>query len=165
MDAYSLLMLIAFGGASFGAAATGAIFRPGEWYRRLDKPRWQPPDWLFAPVWTAALCDDRVVGMAGLAREGARGCRSAAHRICGPARPERRLDADLLRAAAAGPRGDRDRDGLGVRFVATICFFYPVSPAAAGLLVPYLVWVSFAAALNISIWRRNPPPHVAKGAR
>ena len=49
MDASSLLMLIAFGGASFGAAATGAIFRPGEWYRQLDKPRWRPPDWLFAP--------------------------------------------------------------------------------------------------------------------
>jgi translocator protein len=48
--------------------------------------------------------------------------------------------------------------------LATIWFFYPVSPAAAWLLVPYLVWVSFAAAFNISIWRRNLPPHVAKGA-
>ena len=165
MNASSLLMLFAFGGASFGAASAGAIFRPGDWYRRLDKPRWRPPDWLFAPGLDAALCDDCFVGMAGLAGEGARRCLGAAHRLCGPARPERRLDADLLRAAAAGPRGDRDRDGLWASIVATIFFFYPVSPSAAGLLVPYLVWVSFAAALNISIWRRNPPAQVAKGAR
>ena len=54
---------------------------------------------------------------------------------------------------------------LWASIVATIFFFHPVSPAAAGLLVPYLVWVSFAVALNISIWRRNPPARAAKGAR
>jgi benzodiazapine receptor len=39
--------------------------------------------------------------------------------------------------------------------VATIAFFYPVSPTAAWLLVPYLAWVSFASALTYSVWRRN----------
>jgi tryptophan-rich sensory protein len=48
---------------------------------------------------------------------------------------------------------------------ATILLFHPISPAAAWLLVPYLAWVSFAAALNLSIWRRNRAARLAKGAR
>ncbi len=38
--------------AGFLAAMTGAFFRPGEWYERLKKPSWRPPNRLFAPVWT-----------------------------------------------------------------------------------------------------------------
>jgi hypothetical protein len=34
------------------AAATGAMFQPGDWYRNLAKPRWTPPDWLFPLAWT-----------------------------------------------------------------------------------------------------------------
>ena len=41
MDAFSLLMLIAFAGVSFAPAMTGTFFRPGKWYRQLDKP----PTW------------------------------------------------------------------------------------------------------------------------
>ena len=164
MDAYSLLMLIAFGGASFGAAATGAIFRPGEWYRGLDKPRWQPPDWLFAPVWTVLYAMIASSGWLVWRQKG----------VADAAVPLTAYAVQLILNAAWTPIffGLR-RPGLAAieiamvwgSIFATIWFFYPVSPAAAGLLVPYLVWVSFAAALNISIWRRNPPPRVAKGAR
>ena len=163
MDAYSLLMLIAFGGANFGAAATGAIFRPGEWYRGLDKPRWQPPDWLFAPVWTVLYAMIASSGWLVWRQKG----------VADAAVPLTAYAVQLILNAAWTPIffGLR-RLGLAAieiamvwgSILATIWFFYPVSPAAAGLLVPYLVWVSFAAALNISIWRRNPP-HVAKGAQ
>ena len=64
------------------------------------------------------------------------------------------------------------RPDLAAIEIATLCFgsrndpaLLSRSAAAAWLLVPYLIWVSFAAALNISIWRRNPAAHVAKGAR
>src|SRR5512134_3395392 len=36
----------------FGAAAMGALFMPGEWYASLKKPSWNPPGWIFGPVWT-----------------------------------------------------------------------------------------------------------------
>ncbi len=39
--------------ACFGAGATGAIFPPGEWYERLQRPSWTPPNWMFPVVWTS----------------------------------------------------------------------------------------------------------------
>ena len=52
MDADSWVPLLGFIAASFLAAMTGPFFRPGEWYERLNKPSWRPPNRLFAPVWT-----------------------------------------------------------------------------------------------------------------
>ena len=37
----------------FAAAALGGFFLPGEWYAQLRKPSWNPPGWIFGPVWTA----------------------------------------------------------------------------------------------------------------
>jgi benzodiazapine receptor len=37
----------------FAAASLGAFFMPGEWYAALRKPAWNPPAWIFGPVWTA----------------------------------------------------------------------------------------------------------------
>jgi tryptophan-rich sensory protein len=45
---------------------------------------------------------------------------------------------------------------LWLAIAATIAAFRPVSRAAMGLLMPYLAWVSFAAALNFTLWRLNP---------
>ena len=47
-------------------------------------------------------------------------------------------------------------DALWLAIAATIALFAPVSLLAAALLVPYLAWVTFAAALNLAIWRMNP---------
>ena len=164
MDASSLLMLIAFGSASFGAAATGAIFRPGEWYRRLDKPRWRPPNWLFAPVWTMLYAMMALSGWLVWREKG----------FADAAVPLSAYAVQLILNAAWTPIffGLR-RPGLAAieiamlwaSILATISLFSSVSAAAAWLLVPYLLWVSFATALNFAIWRRNPAPHVAKGAR
>ena len=45
---------------------------------------------------------------------------------------------------------------LWVSIALTIALFHPVNAAAAWLLVPYLAWVTFAAALNFAVWRLNP---------
>jgi len=49
MDIFSSIVLIGFVGACLLAATIGAAFPPGDWYERLAKPSWQPPNWLFPP--------------------------------------------------------------------------------------------------------------------
>lgn len=162
MNASSLLMLFVFGGASFAAASAGAMFRPGPWYHRIDKPRWRPPDWLFAPVWTLLYA---MIALSGWLVWREKGLADAAV-------PLTVYAIQLVLNAAWSPIffGLR-RPGLAAieiallwaSIVATILVFHPVSPAAAALLAPYLAWVSFAAALNLSIWRRNRAPRLATG--
>jgi len=51
MELSSLGGFLGFLGACFAAAASGAVFTPGPWYDALARPRWCPPNWLFAPAW------------------------------------------------------------------------------------------------------------------
>ena len=46
-----LLVFLIYLSACFTAAATGALFPTGEWYKSLDKPIWTPPDWVFPIAW------------------------------------------------------------------------------------------------------------------
>ena len=164
MDMHSLLVLITFEVASFAAAATGVIFKPGDWYKQLDKPRWRPPDWLFAPVWTVLYV---AIGLSGWLVWLEAG-------IAGAALPLSIYAVQLLLNAAWTPIFfGLHRPGLAMveimvlwaAILATIIMFRPLSAAAALLLVPYLAWVSFAAALNLSIWRRNRSKPLSQGAR
>lgn len=150
-------MLILFGAVNFGAAATGAIFRPGEWYKQLDKPRWRPPDWIFAPVWSALYVTIALSGWLVWREAG----------ISGALLPLGVYALQLLLNAAWTPIFfGLHRPGLALveivllwaSILATIVLFYPISSAASWLLIPYLAWVSFASGLNFSIWMRNRTP-------
>jgi translocator protein len=164
MDMHSLLVLVAFEVASFAAAATGVIFRPGDWYKQLDKPRWRPPDWLFAPVWTVLYASIGLSGWIVWLEAG----------IAGAALPLGVYAVQLLLNAAWTPIFfGLHRPGLALieimvlwaAILATIIMFWPVSLVATFLLVPYLVWVSFASALNYSVWRRNRPNAFSQATR
>ncbi|MBX5225268.1 tryptophan-rich sensory protein [Rhizobium sp. NLR9b] len=161
---HSLLVMVAFQAVSFAAAATGVIFRPGDWYKQLDKPGWRPPDWLFAPVWTVLYASIGLSDWLLWLEAG----------IAGEAFPLSVYAVQLLLNAAWSPIFFAlHRPGLAAveimllwnAILATIILFYPANSAAALLLVPYLTWVSFAAALNVSIWRRNRPKPLSEGAR
>lgn len=150
----SILALIGFLAACFGIAATGAVFRPGAWYRQLAKPVWTPPDWLFAPVWTVLYAAIAVAGWLVWRRAGFAGAPGAlglyalqlllnglwSWLFFGLQRPDLAL-IDIV--------------AMGLVIAATIAAFWVHHAGAALLLLPYLAWVSFAAALNFSIWRLN----------
>jgi tryptophan-rich sensory protein len=144
-----------FLGLCVAAAATGIVFRPGQWYANLDQPSWRPPNALFGPVWlvlyimiaTAGWLVWREAGLAGAALPlGLYVLQLILNGLWSWLSFKRhRLDLAALDMAA-----------LWLAILATIIAFHPISPTAAWLLVPYLAWVSFALVLNVALWRRNP---------
>ncbi len=154
MTLAAIAVLIGFVAACFLAAATGILFKPGQWYERLRKPLWRPPNRLFAPVWTVLYLMMAVAGWLVWRTAGFGGGAVALALYAlqlllnGLWTPVffglHRLDLGFAVIAA-----------LWLAIAATIAAFAPVSTAAALLLIPYLAWVSFAAALNFAVWRLN----------
>jgi translocator protein len=139
-------------------AFAGSIFTPehGSWYyTTLQKPSWNPPDWLFPPVWTVlfvlmGISLSMVIG-AGMEKKEAR---------TGLALFSFQLVLNLgWSASFFGMRsplaGFADILLLWIAIVATMVVFFRVSKVAALLLVPYLCWVSFASYLNYTILQLN----------
>jgi translocator protein len=138
----------------FLAAAGGVAFPPDAWFSALIKPVWQPPNWLFGPVWTALYL---MMGIAGglvwlrgpspLVRSAlvAFGVQLLLNALWTPAFfGAHALGAALIVILA-----------LWLAILATIVRFARVSRWAAALLIPYLAWVSFATALNAELLRLN----------
>jgi tryptophan-rich sensory protein len=139
---------------SFSAAAIGGRFMPGGWYASLNKPSWNPPGWVFGPVWTALYTMMAVAAWLVWRRGGWSAQRRALTLF---------LVQLALNAAWSPLFFGLRRPGIAfaeivllwVAIAATLAAFRPVNRAAAWLLAPYLTWVSFAAALNFTLWRLN----------
>ena len=148
MLAVFILICLAVGGS-------GAAFPPGEWYRQLAKPPLNPPAWVFGPVWTLLYI---LMGV------------SAWLIWLRPGLPAARIPL-LLFAAQMALNGAWSWIFFGVHQVglalidilllwaaiaATFISFWRIRRPAAALLIPYLLWVSFATYLNAALWRLNP---------
>jgi translocator protein len=134
------------------AAATGAMFQPGDWYRSLNKPSWTPPDWLFPVAWTTlylcmSLSAMRVAQLPGTGLALALwSAQIAFNTLWTPVFfGLRRMGAGLVVLV-----------GLWLAVAATTLAFWSHDWVAGLLFVPYLIWVSVAGALNYSVWRLNP---------
>ena len=148
-----------FGGSVALIAAGGSIFNPGrggtrEWFAALEKPAFNPPDWVFAPVWTTLYVMIAISGARVWQRE-ASADRTKALQLWaaqlvlngvwsplffGAKRPELALADIVLMLAAITAYALRARK---------------VDAPAAWLMAPYLAWVSFATLLNAEIVRLN----------
>jgi translocator protein len=152
--ARSILALIGWLALSFSAAALGSLFMPGDWYAALRKPAWNPPNWIFGPVWTVLYIVMAVAAWLVWRRGG-----FAAHRVA------LGLYVTQLGFNAAwsplffGLRHPALAFGdillLWLSLLATTIAFWRVRPLAGMLLLPYLAWVTFASALNGALWMLN----------
>jgi tryptophan-rich sensory protein len=141
---------LCLGAAGLGSFLTTPALRP--WYAGLNKPRWTPPNWLFGPVWTILFLAMAIAAWLVWRKVGL------------TAAPMRLFLLQLLlnvmwsalffRLRSPGP-AFAEIVMLWVAILATAIEFWRAVPAAGWLLLPYWIWVSYAAALNFSIWRLN----------
>lgn len=151
-------MLAAFGFAfaCFATASAGAIFAPGEWYESLRKPSWNPPNWAFPVVWTIIFI---MIGTSGwlVWREAGWSGAALPLVIYGVQLVLNFLWSALFFGMKRMDLAFYEVLLLWLSIALLIGLFYPISPLAAWLLVPYIVWVSIAATLNFTVWRLNSP--------
>lgn len=157
MATRSALTLLPWVGLCLLAAWIGSLLTrpaiPG-WYETLSKPSWTPPHWVFGPVWMTLYI---MMGVAAWLVWRRGGWTAAAVPLTlfliqlvfnvvwsalffGLRRPDLAFFDIAL---------------LWLAIIATLVAFWRVTPAAGWLLSPYWLWVSYAAALNLAIWRMN----------
>lgn len=149
-----ILALVAFFVLVALAASFGAQFGPGAWYAGLAKPSWNPPNWLFGPVWTALYIAIAVAGWLAWKRSGER-----LTPVLGLWIAQLALNATWSWLFFGLRRPDLalvDILALLACIVAFVVMARRLSPAASWLFGPYALWVTFATALNATIWRLNP---------
>lgn len=142
---------------SFAASYVGAMasFQAKSFYGLLSQPAWAPPPWLFGPVWTALYAMMAVAAWLVWRRGGIRANRhSLALYLIQLA--FNALWSWLFFAWQLGAWAFADIILLWVLIAATLVSFWRVSKPAGALLIPYLLWVTFAGALNLALWQLNP---------
>jgi tryptophan-rich sensory protein len=143
-----ILSYILFIGVVVGAGLlSGLTNMPGEWYQSLEKPFFNPPSWLFGPVWTTLYV---MIGVAG-ARIWQRAPKSAAMQLWFA-----QMAFNLMWSPAFFGLQNPELAlvviaGMLVTIVAFMVKARPIDRISMLLFVPYLAWVAFASVLNLSI--------------
>ena len=152
-----LIALAAFAGATlFVYVVSGLVTASsvGGWYQTLTRPSFNPPDWVFAPVWSALYVMIAAAGWMAWRR----------------ARNHQRRRIVIAWGLQLALNFLWSMLFFGLQWVGialidivllwaailwTIVVFWPVHRVAALLLIPYAAWVAFAIALNAAIWGVN----------
>ncbi|TPG09883.1 tryptophan-rich sensory protein [Rhodanobacter glycinis] len=142
---------------SFAAAAIGSIasIQAAAFYQQLAQPSWAPPSSVFGPVWSLLYA---LMGIAAwlVWREGGWRRQRGVLALFVLQLAVNALWSWLFFGWHRGALAFADIVLLWLLIVATTIGFWRVRPLAGALLLPYLGWVSFAAALNYAVWHLNP---------
>jgi benzodiazapine receptor len=125
-------------------------------YAELVRPTWAPPGWLFGPVWSALFLAMAVSAWLVWRVPQASKSRSVALRLFVIQLAANALWSWLFFAWQLGGIAFAEVLLLWLLIASTLVAFWRIQLAAGLLLVPYLAWVTFASALNYTLWRLNP---------
>ena len=145
-------VLVSFIAAAIGSAAS---IQAGSFYTQMVRPGWAPPADIFGPVWTVLYA---LMGVAAWLVWRVGGFR-AAHTPLTLFLAQLAVNALWSWLFFGWHLGALAFTGivlLWVLIAATLVAFWRIRPLAGALLIPYLLWVSFASALNYSVWQLNP---------
>ncbi|GAB4193026.1 MAG: tryptophan-rich sensory protein [Calditrichia bacterium] len=139
---------------SLSAGFIGSQFSPDHWYEALNKPTWNPPNYIFGPVWTMLYILMGISAWLVWRKYKLSGASIAfvffffqlilntlwSYLFFGLHRPDLAFMEIIV---------------LWIAILVTLISFYKLHKTAALLLLPYLGWVTFAAVLNFTLWQLN----------
>lgn len=138
-------------GALGGVATSSSV---ANWYTQINKPPWNPPGWIFGPVWTALYLMMGISSWLVWKNSSFQEVKFALvwfafHLLLNV------LWSIVFFGLRQPGWAFVEIIALWISIGVSITLFYRYSKPAAGLLVPYWLWVSFAAFLNYTIWSMN----------
>jgi tryptophan-rich sensory protein len=149
--------IVPFAAATAAVSAAGSVVTKrgrGIWYRLLRKPAYNPPRWLFGPVWTT-LYGLMSWSAYRIWKQPDSPARTRALRIWGTQLGLNGLWTPLFFGKRAPRAAMVDLGAMSVAIAAYVKAAARLDRVAAALMAPYLAWVGFAGVLNLGIIRRN----------
>ena len=147
-----VFLVVCFAAAGIGGAVTTP--KIGTWYAPLAKPSWNPPNWIFGPVWSALYFCMAVAAWL-VWRQGGFWQARMPLGLFGVQLALNVLWSCIFFGLENPGLAFVEVLVLWVAIAATMIVFWQRSMIAGILFVPYLAWVSFASFLNFMIWRLN----------
>ena len=140
--------------ATLAAGYLGSFFPPGEWYAALAKPSWTPPGWVFGPVWALLYALMAIAAWLVWRRAGLAGAKGALalyvfQLLLNALWSFLFFKLHLMVVSVV------EVVLLWLAILATARAFGRITRSAGLLLIPYLAWVGYAAALHLAMWRLN----------
>lgn len=147
----SIAIPLIVGGTSGFFTVTGVE----SWYQTIQKPSWNPPNWIFGPVWTTLYVMMGIALFIIWKSDAAENLKRNALIVFGIQLILNFFWSFIFFNQQSPGWAFAEIAVLWLAIFATIILFAKINKTAAWLLVPYISWVSFAAILNYTIWKLN----------
>ena len=147
------MIALCFGAAGLGGMATST--GPDSWYAHLNKPGWNPPGWVFGPVWSALYLAMAVAAWLVYRKAGSIRAAAVPLGLFAVQLALNTLWSFVFFAWESPGWAFVEILVLWVAILATMIAFFRWSKIGGSLMIPYLAWVSFASFLTWTIWQLN----------